>query len=121
MWHTEVSKSRQCADGRGYQIIGDKEECSDNGNDFTAVTHTRVNAAAVRIQSTDDDVVDPDQCGQQAHQGDEPKRGVAGNGKGESDDVGFAGAPIPVKDRGSALPIDVTRPLNVGRYHLLTF
>ena len=70
MRHTEICERGKGADGRGYQIIGDKKERADDGNDFTAMTHAGVDAAAVRIQSADDHIIEPDQRGEHAHSGD---------------------------------------------------
>src|SRR6267143_4787792 len=83
------------------------------------MSHTRVNAAAVRIEAADDHVIDPNQRNEHAHQRDQPERSVTGNGKGETDHVGFARAPVAVQDRGRARHIDIARPLNVGWYQLI--
>src|SRR6266568_5527875 len=80
------------------------------------MAHTRVDSAAVRIQAADDHVVDADKGGENAHRGDEPERGITADGKGKADDVGFARAPIAVKNRSRAGYIDIARTLNVGWY-----
>src|SRR5437762_60700 len=82
--------------------------------------HARINAAAVGIKPTNDHVIDPDQRGQDAHRCDQPKRCVTSDGKREPDDVGFASAPVAVKNRGRALPIDITRSLDVSWYQLVS-
>src|SRR2546423_10145425 len=81
--------------------------------------HAGVDAAAVRIEATDDHVIDPNQRDEHAHKGDEPERGVVGDGEGEADDIGFARAPIAVKNRSRARHIDIARSLNVGCYQLI--
>src|SRR5439155_10010599 len=75
-----------------------------------------VDAAAVRIKTADDHVVDADERGKDAHERDEPERGVPGDGEGETDDVGFACAPVAVKNRGCARHIHVARTLNGSWY-----
>src|SRR5437868_85324 len=78
--------------------------------------HAGVDAAAVGIKTADHHVVETDQRGQHAHRRDKPKRSVASDRKRETDDVGFARAPVAVQNRRRALPIDIARPLNVGWY-----
>src|SRR6266516_1069751 len=73
MRNAEVSKGRKSADRGRYQIIGNKKKCSDDGDDFGAMAHTRVNAASVRIKPADDHVVEANERGEHAHQGDEPE------------------------------------------------
>ncbi len=114
MRHAEILKSGKRADGRGHQIIGDEQKRADDGDDFAAMPHARINAAAVRIKAADDHVIDADERGENAHRRDEPERGIAGDGKGEADDVGFARAPVAVKNRGRARNIDIARALNVS-------
>src|SRR6266513_118124 len=82
------------------------------------MSHTRVDAAAVRIEAADDHVIDPNQRDEHAHQGDQPERSVAGHGEREADDIGFARAPIAVKNRGRTRHIDIARTLNVSWYQL---
>src|SRR6266480_300783 len=119
MRNTEVLKPGERADGRRYQIISDEKKGADDGDDFGAMAHARINAAAVRIKTADDHVVEADQRGEHAHQGDEPERCVAGDGEGEANDIGFARAPVAVKNRRRARNIDVARTLNVGCYQLI--
>src|SRR5438094_4833744 len=73
MRNTEVLKPGKRADGRRYQIISDEEKGADDGDDFGAMAHARINAAAVRIKAADDHVVEADQRGEHAHCGDQPK------------------------------------------------
>src|SRR5438046_8430905 len=82
MRNTEVLKPGKRADGRRYQIISDEEKGADDGDDFGAMAHARINAAAVRIKAADDHVVEADQRGEQAHCGDQPKWRVAGDRQG---------------------------------------
>src|SRR5438552_11698569 len=114
MWHAEILKSGKGADCRSHEIIGDEAERADNGNHFAAMAHARVNATAVRIKTADDHVVEPDERSEHAHRRDEPERSVTGNSKGETDDVGFARAPVTVKNGGGARNIDVARALDVS-------
>ena len=83
------------------------------------MSHARVDAAAVGIETANDHIIDADQRGQNAHRCDQPKRSVTGDRESETDDVGFARAPIAVQDRRRALPIDIARSLNVRRYQLI--
>src|SRR6266705_790822 len=39
MRHAEIGEGGKRADGRGYQIIGDKEKGANDGDDFAAMTH----------------------------------------------------------------------------------
>src|SRR5256714_10729766 len=119
MRNAEILKRGQGADRRGHQIIGDEKKRADDRDHFAAMPDARVNAAAVGIETADDHVIDPDERGQHAHRGDEPKRGVTGDGKGETDDVGFARSPVAVQNRPRALPIDIARSLNVGWYQVI--
>src|SRR5436305_6779442 len=119
MRHAEVLKSGKRANCRRHQIISNKKKGADDGDDFGAMAHARINAAAVRIKTADDHVVEADQRGEHAHQGDEPERCVARDGKGEANDIGLARAPVAVKNRGRARNIDVARTLNVGCYQLI--
>jgi hypothetical protein len=52
---------------RCHQIIGNEQECADDGDDLAAMAHTGVHAAAVRIKPADNYVVDPNERGQHAH------------------------------------------------------
>ena len=113
MRNAEVLKPGKRADGRRYQIISDEKKCADDGNDFAAMPHAGINTSPVRIQAADDHVVDPDERGQHAHQRDQPERSVAGDGKRKTDDVGLARAPVAVKNRGRAFPVDIARTLNI--------
>src|SRR5690349_9843813 len=81
------------------------------------MAHARVHAAAIRIMFADDDVVDADQRREDAHRGDEPKRTVARDSKGEADDVRFAGAPIAIKNRRRAWRVHVARTVRADRNH----
>src|SRR6266851_970318 len=120
MRHTKIRECGKGADGRGYQIIGDEQKRSDDRDDFAPMADARVNATAVGIQTADDHVVEADERGQHAHQADEPKRSVTSDGKREPDDVGLARAPVPIKNRRRALPIDITRSLDVSWYQLVS-
>ena len=71
------------------------------------MTHAGVDAAAIRIEAADDHVVEPDERGEHAHRGDQPERRVPGDRESKADDVGFARAPIAVKNRRRALPIHI--------------
>src|SRR5437762_2167670 len=119
MRYTEILKSGKRADGRCYQIIGNEQKRTDDGDDFAPMAHTRVDTAPVRIKPADDHVVEADQRGEHAHRGDQPKRCVARDRERETDHVGFAGTPVAVENRRGALPIHIARSLNVGWYQFL--
>src|SRR5215813_14074417 len=68
----------------------------------------RIHASAVRIMTADDHVINSYQCGKHAHRGDQPEGGVSRDGKCEADDVGFARAPVPVKNGCGARAVNVT-------------
>src|SRR6266576_1738585 len=67
MRHAEISKGRKSADSCRYQIISNKKKCPDDGDNFGAMAHARVNAAAIRIKAADDHIVEADQRGEHAH------------------------------------------------------
>src|SRR5579859_4484271 len=80
--------------------------------------HTGIDAAPIGIMAADDHVVQPDQGGQDRHGGDEPKGTVARYGKGQADDIGFAGPPISVQNRRRAWPIHIAGAFGrAGNYH----
>src|SRR6266487_567115 len=114
MRHAEISEGGKRADGGRYQIIGDEKKGADDGDHVGAMPHARVDAAAVRVEAADDHVVQADKRGEHAHGRDEPERCVTGDGECETNDVGFARAPIAVKNRGRARHIDIARTPNVG-------
>src|SRR5947207_15269409 len=78
-----------------------------------------INTAAVRVESANDNVVDPDERRKDAHRRDQPKRRIAADREGETDDVGFARTPVAVEDGSSARHIDIARSPNVGGYQML--
>src|SRR5437660_3732365 len=119
MRNAEILKGGQSADRRRHQIIGDEQKRTDDRDDLAAVTDARVNTTAVGIEAADDHVIDADECGQDAHQGDEPEGGVASDGESKPNDVSLARAPVTVENRGRALPIDIARTLNVSWYQFL--
>src|SRR5262245_19178937 len=82
--------------------------------------HACVNAAAIRIQATDNHVVDPDQNDERAHRRDEPKRRIARDCESETDDVGLTGAPIAIQNRRSTRDVDVAWTLYAGWNQILT-
>lgn len=71
-----------------------------------------VDAAAVGENAADDHVVEPDEEGESADRKDDGEGGEPGGDKGEADDVGFTGAPVPVKQGRSALPVKITGTMN---------
>src|SRR5438128_10520467 len=81
--------------------------------------HAGVNAAAVGIKAADDHVVEADQCSEDAHCRDQPKRCVSGDSERKPNDVGLARPPIAVQNRRRALPINIARSLNVCWYQLI--
>ncbi len=97
--------------------FSDEQKRADNGDDFAAMAHTSVDAAAIRVEAADNHVVESNERGEDAHQGDQPERSVASNGEGETDDVGFARTPVAVQNRGRTRRIHVARTLNVGGDH----
>src|SRR2546422_10816235 len=81
--------------------------------------NARVHSPAVWIKAADDHVVEADECSEHAHRGDQPKRCVTGDRKSQANHISFASAPIAVKDRSRALPIDIARSLDVCWYQLI--
>src|SRR5207247_8657718 len=119
MRHAEISEGGKRADGRGYQIIGDKEKGANDGDDFAAMSHACVNAAAVGIQAADDHVIEADECSEHAHRRDQPERSVTGDRERKPNDIGLARPPIAIKDRRRALPVHIARSLDVRWYQLI--
>src|SRR5438067_603908 len=78
------------------------------------MSHTGIDAATVWIEPTDHDVIRTHQCGQHAHGRDQPERRISGNGERKPNHIGLAGAPVAVKNRRRAFPVDIAWPLNVG-------
>jgi len=115
--HAQVLECGQSANSSGHQVIGDKEKCAYDRNDFRAVPDAGVDTAAVRIMAADYHVVNAHERGKQGHGGNEPKRRVARDGESEPDDVGFAGAPVAVEDGSGARPIDVAWTFGVADDH----
>ena len=62
--------------------------------------------------TADHNVIDPYQSGQRADRENDWQRRKTGGQKRQTDDVGFARAPIAVKQRGGAFPIDVPRTMD---------
>src|SRR5438067_6942542 len=120
MRHTEILERGERADGRGDQVIRDEQKRADDGKNFRAMTHARVNAAAIRVKMANDHVVDPDERREHAHRGDQPKRCVPRDCERQPDDIGFARPPVPVQNRGRARNVDVARSLNVGCDQMVT-
>src|SRR3954452_2173000 len=118
MRNAEVSKGGERADRGRNQIIRDEQKCADDGNDLAAMSHTRVDAAAVRIEAADDHVIDPNQRDEHAHQRDQPERSIAGHRESEANDIGFARTPVAVKNCSRARHIDIARTLNISCYQL---
>src|SRR6266480_3385360 len=83
------------------------------------MSHTGIDAATVWIEPTDHDIIRTHQCGQHAHGRDQPERRISGNGERKPNHIGLAGAPVAVKNRCRALPIDIARTFNVGWYQLI--
>src|SRR5579859_3975909 len=82
------------------------------------MANTGIDPAAIWIMAADDHVVEAHQRGQHCHRRDQPKRTVAGYRESQAHHVGFARAPIPVKNRGRARPIHVPRSFCGARnYH----
>src|SRR5213594_2276643 len=119
MWHAEILKGGERADGRSDQIIGNKQKCTDDGYDFAAMPHAGVNAAAVGIKAADDHVVEADECSEHAHRRDQPKRTVSGDSERKPDDIRLARPPIAIKNCRRALPVHIARSLNVCWYQLI--
>src|SRR6478672_9671352 len=114
MRNAKVLEGGKRTDRRGYQVISDEKKGADNGDDFTSMTHAGVDATAVWIKAANDHVIDSDERRQHTHGGDQPERGVTGDGKGEANYVGLAGAPVSVKDGRRARNIDIARSPGCG-------
>src|SRR6185312_5705640 len=65
--------------------------------------------------AADNDVINPDQPGNRANREDDWQRRKSGREKSETDDVGFARAPVAVEQRRRAFPINIARPMHAGR------
>jgi len=118
--HPEIVERGKRADGGGHDIIRRQKEGADDGDDFGPMPHAGIDPAAIGIMLADRHVVDAHQGGEQAHGGDEPERAVAGDGKRQPDDIGFAGAPVAVENGRRPRGIHVARPFRVARNHCPT-
>jgi hypothetical protein len=79
----------------------------------------RINTTAFRKVFADPNVIQTDQCREHADGEHKPKRTVHRQRKRDTDDVGFARAPIAIQQGGRAFPIDIARTLNVVWYQLV--
>src|SRR5437660_7425712 len=57
--------------------------------------------------AADHNVIDPDQTGQRTDRQDDRQRRKSGRQERKTDHIGLARAPVPVKERGGAFPIDI--------------
>ena len=62
--------------------------------------------------AADHDVIDPDQTGQRADGENDRQRRKSGRQKCQANDIGLARAPVAIKQRGRAFPIDVARAMH---------
>src|SRR3954471_23495338 len=62
----------------------------------------------------DNNIVVANNRGQRADRDDDRKRGESCRDEGETKNVGFTCAPVPIKQRGGAFPVNVARPMNPG-------
>jgi len=62
--------------------------------------------------AADDHVIDSDQPGQRADGKDDRERGETGGKESQTDDIGFARAPITIEERGRAPPINIARAMH---------
>ena len=97
------------ADRRRDQVIRDEQKRTDDGDDLRTMTDAGINTTAIRIEPADDDVVDPDERGQDAHRRDQPERRVTANGERQADDVRFARPPVAVKNGRRARRVHIAR------------
>ena len=118
MISSEILESGEGADRGGDEVIGNQQKCPDDRDDFGAMTNACINATAIRVKPADDHVVDPDERRQDAHRGDQPKRGVTADGERQPNDVRFARSPVAVENRRRPRNVDVARTFNVGCDHI---
>ena len=108
----KIADRRPSAQGRGDNKIRDEQERTGRCQKAALLPRRGIDAAAIRKMGADDDVVEADDRGEQADREDDRHGRKAGGDKGEADDVRLARAPIAVKQRGGALPIDVARAMD---------
>src|ERR1044071_5761251 len=119
MRNPEILERGKRADCGRDQVIGNKQKCADDGDNFGTMTDAGIDAAAVRIEAADDDVVNSDERSENAHRPNQPERRVAADRERETDDVRFDRAPVPVQNGSRARDINVARSLNISCYQLL--
>ena len=111
--YAEITQGRPATERGGHGEIGHEQERPHHGEQATLRSRRGIDATSFRKVATDDGVINSNKTGENADCQNDRKRGEAGGKEGEADDVGFARSPIAVKKGGGALPIDVTRAMNV--------
>ena len=76
-----------------------------------------INAAAVREVLADPDVIDPHQAGQRADGQQVRQRSETNRRERQTDDIGFAGAPVTVQECRRPHPPDVARASYGADFH----
>src|ERR1700760_2585971 len=76
-----------------------------------------IDPTSVGIVPADGHVIDADQDEKQRHRQDEPERAIAGDRKGQANDVSLAGTPITIQNSRCPRRIDVTRSFGLAENH----
>ena len=77
--------------------------------------HAGINAAAIGEMGADDDVIEGHDCRERANGEYYGKGGETRRDEGQPEHIRLACAPITIKQRGGALPVNVARPMDARR------
>ena len=105
--HAEITQPRPGTQGRGHGEVGDEQQRADHREQTSVRTGRGIHAAAAGKTAADNHVVEPDDEGQGADGEDDWQGGKAHRGEGQTDDVGFARAPVAVEQAGCAAPAEI--------------
>ena len=113
----EVVKSVQATQGGGDDEIRQQEQPANGGQPPRMQAGGRIDAAAVGEVLADPNVVNANQAGQRADGQQVRQRRETHRRDRQADDIGFAGAPIAVEQRGSPHPAHIARAPNGADFH----
>src|SRR5260370_18179000 len=100
--------TKRCGHGK----IRDEQQRTDNGKQSSLRARRGINAPAIGKIAADDSVVDSHKSREHANREDDRERRKTRGEKSKADDIGFARAPVTVKQRGRTLPIQVARTVS---------
>ena len=114
----EISYACPSAQGSSNDKIRDQQKRANRSQKSTLLPRSRIHAAAIGKMSAYDDVIEGDDCRERAYSENYGKGGKARRDKSQPEHIGLARAPITIKQRGGALPVNVARPMDACRNNL---